>query len=143
MSDIWLYQVRIKVTDKLSTELRNKEVNDTTQMVYDIAKKFATTPVCTYDAFKAYCKEAEDNGVDQYPLYQWTKDTIENPQKKKKHLKSFAFYTESSQVYEKETATALYNELSKMLKEGLIEDLQLIDSNPKNNPQPPKKYQSP
>ena len=57
-------------------------------------------------------------------------------------LKSFAFYTESSQVYEKETATALYNELSKMLKSGLIEDLQLIDSNPKNNPQPPKKYQS-
>ena len=35
--------------------------------------------VCTYDAFEAYCVEAEQNGIDGYGLYHWTKATIEDP----------------------------------------------------------------
>ena len=42
------------------------------------------------------------------------------------------------QVYKKEIADALYSELKELLEEGLIEELNLIDDNPKNNPQPPK-----
>src|SRR5215207_963989 len=35
---------------------------------------------------------AERNGTEQYPLYQWTKATIEDPAKKQKHLKSFSLH---------------------------------------------------
>lgn len=47
--------------------------------------------VCTYDAFSAYCAEAEENGINEYELYYWTKATIDNPEKKAKHIKSYAF----------------------------------------------------
>ena len=39
--------------------------------------------VCTFDAFKEYCDEAEENGIEEYALYDWTKSTIENPEKSK------------------------------------------------------------
>ena len=47
-----------------------------------IAKKHGTHPVCTYDAFCDYCSEAEANGIEKYSLYDWTKQTIENQEKK-------------------------------------------------------------
>ena len=58
--------------------------------------------VCTFEAFKEYCDEAEQNGIEKYGLYHWTKSTIEDPLKKSKHLKSFAFYLGNDQIYEKE-----------------------------------------
>ena len=66
------------------------------------------TIVNTFDAFKDYCDEAEENGIEKYSLYHWTKSTIEDPEKKAKHLKGFAFYKgEADQIYEKELAEAL------------------------------------
>lgn len=98
------------------------------------------TSVCTYDAFCGYCQEAEANGVEKYSLYEWTKATIDNPEKKDKHVKSFAFYKGSDQVYEKSLAELLHRDLTPLQNNGIIEELKLIDSNPENNPQPPKKY---
>ena len=49
--------------------------------------------------------EAEQNGIDGYGLYHWTKATIEDPLKKAKHLKSFAFYLGEDQIYPKELAS--------------------------------------
>jgi hypothetical protein len=45
---------------------------------------------CQLDAFANYVAQAEANGVEGYPLYEWTKATVEDPIKKAKHLKSFA-----------------------------------------------------
>ncbi len=133
----WLYQVRIRVNQEISEKLRKKEKKGTSKEIFNIAKEFSTTPVCTFDAFYEYCKEAEELGIEKYPLYHWTKKTIEDPKKKIKHSKSFAFYTSNDQVYEKSLAQALYNKLKPLLDQGFIEELRLIDSNPKNNPQPP------
>ena len=102
-----------------------------------IAKKHGTRPVCTYDAFCDYCSEAEANGIEKYSLYDWTKQTIENQEKKEKHIKSFAFYKDNDQIYEETLAVALHGDLLPLKKNGAIEELTLIDSNPKNNPQPP------
>tara|TARA_B100000902_G_C27215873_1_gene866911 strand:+ start:378 stop:851 length:474 start_codon:yes stop_codon:yes gene_type:complete len=136
----WLYQIRIKVSSDLSRDLRsNNDSNALSKKIYDIAKTHQTTPVCTYDAFCGYCEEAERNGVEKYPLYSWTKETIDNPEKVKKHITSFAFYTNESQVYEESLAKKLYEDLVPLRKKNLINDLKIIDSNPKNNPQPPKK----
>ena len=140
MSD-WLYQVRIRVSERLSESLRNGSYTDLGNNLEGISNDHGMSLVCTYDAFKGYCDEAEENGIDEYALYDWTKATIENPEKKAKHLKSFAFYKGFDQIYEKELALALEERL---LDLGLGEDLlevKVIDSNPANNPQPPSPNQ--
>ena len=64
---------------------------------------------------------------------------VQNLEKKEKHIKSFAFYKDNYQIYEKTLAVALHGDLLPLKKNGAIEELTLIDSNPKNNPQPPSK----
>ena len=94
--------------------------------------------VCTFDAFADYCEEAERVGIEKYELYHWTKSTIDNPEKKAKHLKSFAFYQGNNQVYSKKLACTIEQCLKELESHDDIVEINLIDSNPKNNPQPPK-----
>ena len=133
----WLYQIRIVVTSALSTDLRSMGTSTTAQEVTEIAKKYDMRAVCTYDAFKAYCEEAEVNGLEGYSLYNWTKATIDNPDKREKHQKSFTFYRDNDQIYSKDVAKALYEDLMALNSPDILE-VKLIDSNPKNNPQPPQ-----
>ena len=107
--------------------------------IIKIAKKYQTRPVCTLDGFLDYVKEAEKNDIEEYPLYHWTKSVVDDPQKKIKHSKSFAFYFGDEQIYEKQRAQSLYNDLLELNDENKIEEIKIIDSNPRNNPQPPKK----
>jgi len=100
----WLYQIRIVVTSALSKDLRSRGTSATAQKVIEIAKKYDMRAVCTYDAFKAYCEEAERDGLDGYSLYNWTKATLNNPTKREKHRKSFAFYRDNDQIYPKDVA---------------------------------------
>ena len=137
MSD-WLYQVRIRVSDNLSESLRSGNHTDLAQKLDKISNDHGMSLVCTYDAFKGYCDEAEENGIDEYALYEWTKSTIENPEKKAKHLKSFAFYRGFEQIYEKELALSLEENLEKLGVSDELLEIKVIDSNPANNPQPPK-----
>ena len=137
MSD-WLYQVRIRVSESLSESLRSGKHSGLAGKLDEISSRHGMSLVCTYDAFKSYCDEAEENGVEEYALYEWTRSTIENPEKKAKHLKSFAFYRGFEQIYEKELALSLEESLQKVgMSEDLLE-IKVIDSNPANNPQPPK-----
>ena len=138
MSEDWLYQIRIRVNDEMSSNLRKNKPSGLARQIKSLARKHGTTIVCTYDAFVDYCREAESNSVEDYPLYAWTKQTIENPEKKQKHLKSFAFYRDDDQVYEKALAETIYSELLPLADNGTIDEVKLIDSNPANNPQPPK-----
>jgi len=137
MSD-WLYQVRIRVSDNLSESLRSGNHTDLAQKLDKISNDHGMALVCTYDAFKGYCDEAEENGIHEYALYEWTKSTIENPDKKAKHLKSFAFYRGFEQIYEKELALSLEENLEKLGISDELLEIKVIDSNPANNPQPPK-----
>ena len=138
MSEDWLYQIRIRVNDEMSSNLRKNKPSGLARQIKSLARKHGTTLVCTYDAFVDYCREAESNSVEDYPLYAWTKQTIENPEKKQKHLKSFAFYRNDNQVYERALAETIYYELLPLADNGTIDEVKLIDSNPANNPQPPK-----
>ncbi len=134
----WLYQIRIKVSDKLSEDLRGMHELELSQAINRIASENGSRVVCTFDAFAEYCEEAEKNGIEHYELYTWTKSTIENPEKKSKHLKSFAFYEGDNQVYNKELAVAIQQSLKRLDSGNDILEINLIDSNPANNPQPPK-----
>ena len=134
----WLYQIRIKVSDKLSEDLRGMHELELSQAINRIANENGSRVVCTFDAFAEYCEEAEKNGIEHYELYHWTKSTIENPEKKSKHLKSFAFYEGDNQVYNKELAVFIQQSLKTLDSGNDILEINLIDSNPANNPQPPK-----
>lgn len=137
MSENKRYQVRIKVSEKLSEELRSGEQTKSANMIFEISKKYDVSLICTLNAFCEYCKEAEDNEISKYPLYHWTKSVIDDPVKRAKHIRSFAFYKGLEQVYRKELADKLYFELKNLLEREIIEKLDLIDNDPKNNPQPP------
>ncbi len=70
---------------------------------------------CQYDAFAGYVAEAEKHGTDQYPLYEWTKDTIEDPAKEAKYIKAFTLYVDGDEVYAKEKADALEADLAPLV----------------------------
>ena len=136
----WQYQVRIRTSERLSQTLRNEDTFSLADKLRAVSHSHGMTIVNTYDAFKEYCDEAEENGIEKYSLYHWTKSTIEDPEKKAKHLNGFAFYKgDVDQIYEKELAEALVASLEEIgLSDDLLE-IKLIDSNPANNPQPPSK----
>ena len=94
-------------------------------------------PICTYYAFKSYRLKAEQNGLHEFPLYHWTKSTIEDPAKLQKHQKSFAFYLGIEHVYCRAAAEKLYEELVSLKLEDIL-DIKLINPNPANDPQLPQ-----
>ena len=134
----WLYQIRIKVSNELSEDLRGANDLELSKQITKIASDNDARLVCTFDAFADYCEEAERVGIEKYELYHWTKSTIDNPEKKAKHLKSFAFYQGNNQVYSKKLACTIEQCLKELESHDDIVEINLIDSNPKNNPQPPK-----
>ena len=138
MNNEWLYQVRIKLSQDLADDLRTECNLDISKKINNIARKHQTRPVCTLDGFLDYVKEAERNNINDYPLYHWTKSVVQDPDKQIKHSKSFAFYFGDEQIYEKELAVSLYNDLVEFNDENKIEEIKMIDSNPRNNPQPPR-----
>ena len=135
----WLYQIRIKVSERLAEDLRSTTELGLSKDILKIASDNDSRLVCTFDAFAEYCEEAEREGIEHYELYHWTKSTIDNPEKKAKHLKSFAFYEGDNQVYSKELASSIEQSLKNLNGGDDIVEINFIDSNPANNPQPPKR----
>ncbi len=139
MSEQWDYQLRIDLTDELAAMARRDPGNPAIRPLADVLAGYHATMKCQFDAFTDYVTEAEKQGTEGYPLYAWTKATIENPEKKAKYLKSFTVYVDGKAVYPKPLADALEAGL-KPLVGGLIERLARHDTNPANNPQVPPQY---
>ncbi len=95
---------------------------------------------CQFDAFADYVAEAEKRGPGGYPLYEWTKATIENPTKKAKYLRSFTLYVDGNEVYSKESADVLEADLLPLVGGKMVTRMSKHDTNPANNPQPPERY---
>ena len=138
MSEL-LYQVRIDVTEDIAQEVRNKSYFKLNEYIDTILLKVDAELICQFDAFNNFVIECEKENNTNNALYKWTKDTIENNVKKKKYLKSFTVYVNGKQLYEKKTADYLESEIKK-LNEKKILKINKYNSDPKNNPQPPKKY---
>ena len=137
MPDEWEYQVRINVSDDYAEILRRDLGDPAVKPVADILSKHRATLKSQFDAFADYVSEAEKQGVEHYPLYKWTKVTIEDPVKKAKHLKSSTFYVEGKEVYAKAEADALEADLLPLVGGGVITKVSKHDTNPANNPQAP------
>jgi hypothetical protein len=104
--------------------------------VVDLLAKHRATMKCQFDAFADYVSEAEKQGTESYPLYAWTKATIQNPEKAK-YLKSFTLYVDGKEIYAKPLADALEAELRPLVGGRVITRLSRYDTNPANNPQVP------
>jgi hypothetical protein len=86
----WRYQVRFDVSDPATADsIRQKLRAPTLEHLFEILDKHDAAPKCQFDAFAEYVAAAEEHGVESYPLYDWTKETLENPAKREKYLKSF------------------------------------------------------
>ncbi|HZV20397.1 MAG TPA: hypothetical protein VE986_02505 [Hyphomicrobiales bacterium] len=137
MSTEWQYQIRIQLTEELAPIARNDLAHPALKPLAEVLVRHRAKIKCQYDAFADYVSEAERNGAQNYPLYKWTKATIENPIKKEKYLKSFTVYVDGAEVYSKREADALELDLKPMAENGLIRQISRHDTNPANNPQPP------
>jgi hypothetical protein len=142
MGEQWQYQLRIDVDEAHAEALRSQAEDRALVPLTEILRRHDAKATCQYDAFAGYCAEAEREGIDEYPLYHWTKATIEDPVKKAKYLKSFTLYVDGEQVYPKAQADALERELQPLVGGGVVDRLHKYDTNPANNPQLPARHAS-
>ncbi|HWT35584.1 MAG TPA: hypothetical protein VN289_04845, partial [Paraburkholderia sp.] len=107
MQDTWQFQIRITVSDERASALRADPGANSYAPLRDVLSRHHATLTCQFDAFAGYVKEAEEAGIQDYPLYEWTRQTVDNPEKKAKYLRSFTVYVEGKQVYAKGMADSL------------------------------------
>ena len=138
MSEL-LYQIRLDISEDISEEVRNKNYDKLNTSIKSILLKVSAELICQFDAFNNFVLECEKENNTNNALYKWTKDTIENDIKKKKYLKSFTIYVNGEQLYKKKIADYLENEIKKLNEKNILK-INKYNSDPKNNPQPPKKY---
>jgi hypothetical protein len=144
MTSQWQYQVRFDLNDSATAEsVRRKLPDPALTPLIDVLAKHHAVLKCQFDAFAEYVAAAQEHGLENYPLYEWTKATIEDPAKREKYMKSFTLYVEHREVYAKEIADALEADLQPFAASGLITRLSKYDSNPANNPQPPERPRKP
>ncbi|OLL28086.1 hypothetical protein BTH42_29365 [Burkholderia sp. SRS-W-2-2016] len=137
MSSALQFQLRITASTELAKSLRADPSGATCPALGELLSEHRATLKCQFDAFADYVSEAEKAGTENFRLYQWTRQTIENPQKKQKYLHSFTIYVNGDEVYGKEVADALEAGLSKLADRNEIVSFSRYDTNPANNPQPP------
>jgi hypothetical protein len=144
MTSEWQYQVRFDLNDSAVAESARRNVHDPAlaPLIAILARHRAALK-CQFDAFAEYVAAAEEHGVENFPLYEWTKATIEDAEKKEKYLKSFTLYVDDREVYARGIADALEAELQPFARSGLITRITKYDTNPANNPQPPERSSKP
>jgi hypothetical protein len=140
MTEQWNYQLRIEMPDEVAQAARRDPEAAALRPLVAILERHGATLKSQYDAFADYVAAAEREGVEKYPLYRWTKDTIEQPVKRQKYQKSFTLYVDGAEVYARERADALEAELRPLVGGPLIARLTRHDTNPANNPQMPARY---
>lgn len=142
MSGQWQYQLRIDLADEPAEVARRDPADPALAPLPDILDRHNAAMKCQFDAFADYVAEAERQGVEKYPLYKWTKATIENPAKKAKYLKSFTLYVDGDEVYAKDKADAIEADLRPLVGGALVTRVAKHDTDPANNPQPPARYRA-
>ena len=138
MSDDLKFQLRLTLRDEFAEVARNDPADASISALADILSRHDAVLKCQFDAFADYVTAAEANGIDNFPLYEWTKKTIEDPAKKAKYTKSFALYVGGKEVYEKDEADALEADLKPLVGGLIVAQMFRYDTDPAHNPQPPR-----
>jgi hypothetical protein len=136
MSEAWQYQVRVSLAPRYADMARKDPDNAALGALNALLERHHAKMKCQFDAFADYVAQAEREGVEHYPLYRWTKATIDNPAKKARYLEAFTLYVNGDEVYDKALADALEADLNALASDAIIA-IRKFDTNPANNPQPP------
>lgn len=131
------YQLRLTVSPELADALRADPASASHRALRDLLLRHDATLKCQFDAFADYVREAQQQGTENYPLYQWTLETIQNPEKQARYLRSFTVYVNGGEVYGKDVTDIMENELLGLVSEDGVQRVSRFDTNPANNPQPP------
>ena len=134
-----LYQLRVDLEQNAAQELINTKNINSCKSLEKIIKEENGELVCQFMAFSKFVEECEQENLTDTPLYKWTKDTIENKKKKEKYMKSFTIYIKNQQLYQKEVADRIEDKILNLGCRCILK-VNKYNSDPKNNPQPPKKY---
>jgi hypothetical protein len=136
MDESWQYQIRIRLAPDYAAWARRDPAHEKLAPINALLIRHNALMKCQYDAFADYVAQAERDGIEHYPLYRWTRETIENPAKKAKYLEAFTLYVNGDEVYDKALADALEADLQALASDA-ITDIRKFDTNPAHNPQPP------
>ena len=139
MADDLKYQLRVTLNDKFAPVARNNPDDPSIAALIGVLKRHGAALKCQFDAFAGYVSEAEAKGVEKYPLYEWTKQTVDDPVKQAKYTKSFSLYVDGREVYEKNEADALEADLKPLVGGPIVAQLFKYNSDPAHNPQPPRR----
>jgi hypothetical protein len=107
MRDDLKFQLRLTLNDGFARAARSDPGSPSIAPLTEILNRHDAVMKCQFDAFADYVRQAEADGVKKYPLYEWTKQTIEDAAKEAKYTKSFTLYVAGEEVYDKDKADAL------------------------------------
>ncbi len=141
MTEKWLFQIRLYFSSDF-TKIFNSDKNSIIkEKLITVLNNHNADLLSQFDGFMGYVLEAEKNGIDKYPLYQWTKDSLARKDKIEKYQNSYTVYINSEEVYSENLANDIENDLLELVDKETVLRISKHDTNPKNNPQPPSKYQ--
>ena len=136
----WQYQLRVTLADEAARHVREDREHPQLAGLRHILVRHDAALMCQYDLFAGYCAEAEREGIEQYPLYAWTRAVLADPAKRAKYLTSFSIHVDGREVYPRSAADALETDLAPLAGGAVITRLARHDTNPANNPQMPERY---
>ena len=141
MTEKWLFQVRLYFSSDFTKTFNSDKNSEKKEKLITVLNKHNAELLSQFDGFMGYVLEAEKNGIDNYPLYQWTKDSLTRKDKIEKYHNSYTVYINSEEVYSENLANNIENDLLELVDKETVLRISKHDTNPKNNPQPPSKYQ--
>ena len=141
MSENWDYQLRVYLSNELAEAAYGGD-HTALHPVTTLLEKHKAVLVSQFRAFEDYVAEAEANGVDKFPLYRWTKATVEDPAMRARHIRAFAIRVAGQEVYGKAIADEIEDELKPLVGGDLVKRMSRHDTNPSNNIPVPAEYRS-
>ena len=141
MTEKWLFQVRLYFSSDFTNTFNSDKNSKKKEKLITVLNKHNAELLSQFDGFMGYVLEAEKNGIDNYPLYQWTKDSLSRKDKLEKYHNSYTVYINTEEVYSENLANNIENDLLELVDKETVLRISKHDTNPKNNPQPPSKYQ--
>jgi hypothetical protein len=90
MSDDLKFQLRLTLNEEFAQVARNDPESPSISLLTKTLSRHDAVMKCQFDAFADYVREAEASGIEKFPLYEWTKKTIDEPAKKAKYTKSIS-----------------------------------------------------
>jgi hypothetical protein len=140
MSEPWQYQIRVTLNDEYVELARNDPGNLLLKPLTEVLNRHHATMKSRLDNFLQYVAEAEQEVPEQFPLYKWTKATLEDPEKRIKYSKAFTLHIRGHEVYPEDAADALAADLQPLVGGPLVTQLTKHDTNPANYPSVPPEH---